>query len=84
MRKEEEKRANACSAGIALNEMETHCESALNRMKTHYESTCTSIGDELVSGNDLLDCSHQLSHMQIVTTKMRFLVLSNVVTSLQR
>ena len=63
MRKEEEKRANPFSAGIALSKMETHCESAVNSMETHCESTCTSIGDELVFGNELLDCSHQISHM---------------------
>ena len=49
MSKEEEKRA--------------HSFSALTCDEQAFESTCTSIGDELVVGNKLLDCSHQVSHM---------------------
>ena len=80
MIKEEEKRAHSFSAGIALSKMETNCESALNRMETHYESTCTSIGDELVVGNKMLDCFHQVSHMHDRHNKDEVSSLNNFVT----
>ena len=57
IRKEEKKRARSANSFAALT-----CDEQVFDEQV-FGSTCTSFGDELVVGKELLDCSHQVSHM---------------------
>ena len=63
MRKEEEKRARANSFAPLVCDDEHVSDKQVFGDELVFGSTCTSIGDELVVGNELLDCSHQVPHM---------------------